>query len=324
MFSGSLRAFDETVRCGSIRKASDVLGVAPSSVSRHIAILESQIGTALFHRRTRGVELTHAGSLVAEFARSVLMDYDTLRTDLDDIRGGQGRLLKVAMVESVAHYGPIRAAVKFIESNRAVSFNVRLMPAPQVVEAVRQGLFDIGIAFGTEPDPNIVTLSRIAEPIMVVVSADDELACRAQIGLRDIADRPLALPDSDFGVRRLLDRTSAELGIRLRPVLSSNTWETLRAFVCLHAGVSILPLRAVGRGEESRNLRMIPLQEAVFRDATVDVIVPRRRRLPRVVKAFADCLIQEVAATGAAIGSNVQSKNREVEKKFVATLGVAP
>jgi DNA-binding transcriptional LysR family regulator len=48
VFSGSLRAFDETVRSGSIRKASEVLGVAPSSVSRHIAILERKLGLPCF------------------------------------------------------------------------------------------------------------------------------------------------------------------------------------------------------------------------------------------------------------------------------------
>ncbi len=73
MFSGSLRAFDETVRTGSIRKASEALGIAPSSVSRQIAILETQIGTTLFHRRAGGLEITHAGQLVADYARSVLM-----------------------------------------------------------------------------------------------------------------------------------------------------------------------------------------------------------------------------------------------------------
>jgi len=54
MFSASLRAFDETVRAGSIRKASEALGVAPSSVSRHIALLEREMGTTLFDRKARG------------------------------------------------------------------------------------------------------------------------------------------------------------------------------------------------------------------------------------------------------------------------------
>ena len=83
MFSGSLRAFDETVRAGSIRKASEILGVAPSSVSRHIAMLEREIGTALFDRRSRGVVLTFAGRMVADYARSVLVPwhrgFDSLR-----------------------------------------------------------------------------------------------------------------------------------------------------------------------------------------------------------------------------------------------------
>jgi len=295
MFSGSLRAFDEAARCGSIRRASEVLGVAPSSVSRHIAILERQIGTALFHRRARGVELTHAGKLVAEFARAVLMEYDTLRTDLDDLRGTQRRLLKLALVESVAHYGPIKAAAKFMESHRAVSFNVRLMPAPQVIEAVREGLYDIGITFCAQPDNSIVTLASLPEPIVLVVSADDDLASAKQVELREITDRALALPDSDFNVRQIVDRACTAAGVRLNAVLSSNVFETLRDFVRLHAGVAILPMRAVAHREGAENLRIIPLAGEAFRDATIDVIVLRKRRLPRVVKSFVDCLIKEIA-----------------------------
>jgi DNA-binding transcriptional LysR family regulator len=296
MFSASLRAFDETARHGSIRKASEVLGVAPSSVSRHIAILERQIGTALLHRRARGVELTHAGTLVAEFARAVLMEYDTLRADLDDLRGTQRRLLRLALVESVAHYGPIKAAAKFMESYRTVSFNVRLMPAPQVIEAVREGAYDNGITFCAQPDTSITKLASLPEPIVLVVSADDDLASAAQVELREIATRPLALPDSDFGVRQILDRAGTAGGFHLNPVLTSNVFETLRDFVRLRAGVAILPMRAVAHREGAENLRIIPLAGEAFRDATIDVIVLRKRRLPRVVKSFVDCLIEEIAA----------------------------
>src|SRR5690349_19631342 len=137
MFDGSLRAFDETVRAGSIRKASEALGVAPSSVSRHIAILERQIGTALFERRADGVELTHAGTLVAEFIGKLLIDYDSLRSDLDDIRGIRRRLVKIASVESIAASAPMSAVHKFHSLYPSISFNIRLMPAPAVVQAVR-------------------------------------------------------------------------------------------------------------------------------------------------------------------------------------------
>jgi len=298
MFSASLRAFDAVVRAGSIRKASEAMGVAPSSVSRHIAILEREVGTLLFERRAGGVELTHAGALMAEYTRSVLLEYDTLRTDLDDIRGIQRRLLKVALVESVASFGPIRAIASFRERFDAVTFNLRLMPAPRVVDAVREGQCDIGLAFCAAPDPDILVLASVSEPIVLAVRADHPLAAAPQVTLGEIAGLPLALPDFDFGVRQILDRTAGAAGLRLTPVLSSNVFETLRDFVRCGAGAAVLPLRAVGHPHTSAELTAVPLAEAVFRDATIDVIVLRKRRLPRVVKAFVETLAAEISAGG--------------------------
>ena len=296
MFHGCLRAFVETVRAGSIRKASEVLGVAPSSVSRHIAILEHEMGTTLFNRRAGGVELTHAGKLVAEYTDSVLVDYDTLRTDLNDVGGTQRKILRLALVESVASYGPMKAISGFYEKYPTVSFNVRLMPAPRVTEAVIQGQCDIGVSFCTQPDLELLTLSRIPEPIVLVARPDHVLAEASLIDLADITAIPLALPDVDFGVRQIIDRACAGRGFRLAPVLTSNLFGTLKDFVRCGAGVAILPKRVVVRDEQAGTLKTIPLVGAAFCDATIDVIVLRKRRLPRVVKLFVDILIADMDA----------------------------
>lgn len=295
MSLGPLRAFVETVRAGSIRKASEVLRVAPSSVSRHIAILENEMGTALFIRRAGGVELTHAGRLVAEYAESVLVNYDTLRTDLNDMRGTQRRLLRLTLVESVASYGPINAVSKFFAKYPTVSFNVRLLPAPRVTEAVIQGQCDIGVSFCSQPDPQLITLTRIPEPIVLVVPPDHPLASDSEVQLADVKAMPLALPDVDFGIRQIIDRASAERGIRLTPVLTSNVFGTLRDFVRGGSGVAILPSRAVALDVQAGNLKSIPLLDPIFSDATIDVLVLRKRRLPRIVKLFVDILIADIA-----------------------------
>src|SRR4051812_28887477 len=112
MFNGSVRAFDEVARLKSIRKASEALGVAPSSVSRHVAILEHQMGTALFDRRTNGVELTHAGSLIADYVRRILLEYDGLRADLNEIHGTERQLIRLAAVESIGSLPLISALCK--------------------------------------------------------------------------------------------------------------------------------------------------------------------------------------------------------------------
>jgi DNA-binding transcriptional LysR family regulator len=298
MFTGSLRAIDETARAGSIRKASAALGVAPSSVSRNIAILEREMGTALLERRADGVKLTHAGRLVADYARAVLLDYDSLRADLDDMRGTQRRSLRLALVESVASHGPINAVAKLRERFRDVSFHVRLMPAPHVFETVQQGRTDIGIAFCAEPHPDILTLASVPEPIMCAVRSGHPMASAASVALPELAKLPLAVPDFDFGIRRILDKACAAAGVHIVPVLESNDFETLRGFARCGAGAAILPMRAVTRTEKPGALKAITIAGSTFRDATIDIIVLRKRRLPRVVKAFADVLIGEIRTAG--------------------------
>ncbi len=292
----SLRAFDETVRAGSIRKASAALGVAPSSVSRSIGILEREMGTALLERKASGVVLTHAGRLVADYARAVLMDYDSLKADLDDMKGMQRRLLRLALVESVAAFGPVGAVTRLRERFGATSFHVRLMPAPQVFEAVREARCDIGLAFCAEPHPDILALASVPEPIVLVAPADSPFVRRPKIELCDLAGAPLALPDFDFGIRRIFDRECAAHGVQIIPALTSNDFGTLRDFVSRGAGLAVLPARAarVGAG----TLAVLPFAGAALRNTTIDVIVLRKRRLPRIVKAFADVLIEEIRSAG--------------------------
>jgi DNA-binding transcriptional LysR family regulator len=300
MFHGSLRAFDETARAGSIRKASEALGVAPSSVSRHIAILERQIGTALFDRRSDGVDLTHASALVAEFIRKLLVDYDSLRTDLDDVRGVQRRLVRVASVESIAASAPMSAVHKFNLLYPAISFNIRLMPAPAVAHAIRDGQCEIGLGYCAPPDPEIVALSRIPEPVMLAVRSDHPLANRGELSLAQIAGEALALPDADFGVRRIIDSAAGGLGIRLEPMLTSNDFEVLRSFVRCGGGAALLPMRAIVGRDGEGELVAVPIAEPTFKEATIDLIVLRNRRLPRVLQAFVEALSSEISASAPA------------------------
>ena len=65
----ALRYFLETARLGSIRRAAEALYVAPSAVSRQIALLEQTFGMPLFERHAAGMRLTSAGEVFASLGR---------------------------------------------------------------------------------------------------------------------------------------------------------------------------------------------------------------------------------------------------------------
>jgi LysR family glycine cleavage system transcriptional activator len=62
----ALRAFDVAAELGSFRAAAEYLSISPTAISHHIRNLEDQLGTKLFDRMIRAVELTDDGRYLAQ------------------------------------------------------------------------------------------------------------------------------------------------------------------------------------------------------------------------------------------------------------------
>ena len=81
-----LRIFHEVARAGSFSKAAENLNLTQSTLSRHIASLEQELKTPLFHRHARGVVLTEAGELLFRATHEMEHHLATARTKLMDAR----------------------------------------------------------------------------------------------------------------------------------------------------------------------------------------------------------------------------------------------
>lgn len=64
----AVRAFDAAARQGSFASAATELGVTHAAVSRHVRILEAELGVELFERHARHITLTGEGTLFAQTA----------------------------------------------------------------------------------------------------------------------------------------------------------------------------------------------------------------------------------------------------------------
>lgn len=73
----ALKAFDAVARFGSMNRAAEALGIAPSSVTLHIRNLEDFIGAELFDRQTNAIRLNARGKSYAEEIRSA---FDTIQS----------------------------------------------------------------------------------------------------------------------------------------------------------------------------------------------------------------------------------------------------
>lgn len=72
----SLRCFIAVVETQSFSSAARQLRLVPSSVTKHIRLLESSLNVALVHRTTRRINVTEAGELFYDRSLSILAQID--------------------------------------------------------------------------------------------------------------------------------------------------------------------------------------------------------------------------------------------------------
>ncbi len=89
-----LRYFVAVAEELNFTRAAKRLGINQPPLSLQIRQLEKELGTPLFIRRTRGIELTNAGKLMLEEARVILKEVETAKAGVQRrARGETGRIV---------------------------------------------------------------------------------------------------------------------------------------------------------------------------------------------------------------------------------------
>jgi DNA-binding transcriptional LysR family regulator len=76
---------------GHVGRAASHLRIAQPAVSRQIRRLEDELGAALFTRTPRGMQLSAAGSVFLEHARSILRGIQAAEDHVRQVAGGEAR-----------------------------------------------------------------------------------------------------------------------------------------------------------------------------------------------------------------------------------------
>lgn len=303
--SNALRYFLQVAQSGSIRLAAEKLNVAPSAVSRHIQNLEQDLGLPVFERNARGVSLTEAGELYVHHARTVFLDRERVRLEIDDLKGLRRGHIRITTIDGIVA-GPLsNATSSFRKLHPGVTIHLRSTGTETVNKAVREGEADVGIAYQPTPVEGVNIILRILDPLLLVVSPSHQLANRSIIDVREALDYPLALPESTFGIRMLINSACRAERIAFKPSLETNSIEALRGFALSGAGVTMLHGMSISREVELGILRGIPFRQPILQQAWIEISTQEGRQLPTIVERFTEHLRTSFA---------ILSKSRDGQK----------
>jgi len=210
-----LRYFVAIAEERSFTRAAERLWVAQPGLSTQIRRLESELGVQLFERHTRGVDLTDAGELFLERARTALAAADAARSTGHDLEEGLVGSVRLGIVTGAGWPGTSALLGHFGRERPAVELTVVESYVGTLLRDLRDGRLDAIVApseFGSA-ELRRVRLGR--EPWLVLVGRGHRLAGVGPVAAPELEGRRFVVTGhrDGAGYDRLVADTLGALGV---------------------------------------------------------------------------------------------------------------
>lgn len=283
----ALRYFLEVVRCGSISEASQQLNVAGSAISRHIAQLEYLLGATLFDRHPRGMVPSAAGEVLAVHALKSEHDAERVVHDIQSLQGMQRGRVRLTTNEGFAVEFLPKLVSDFLLLHPGIQFQMGVCPPTECTRRILHGDADIAITMSRTVENGIQVEHRQPSPVMAAVRHGHPLSHFKSVSLAQVLAYPLVLSEANTTVRQLFDIACSLQGLRVEPVLTSNSFSSLQAFLRHHPdSVTIAGEISIRYQTQRQELACVRIRDRSLELRNIEVQTATGRTLSRAAQAF--------------------------------------
>src|SRR6476620_6770552 len=156
-----LLTFSTVARLGGITRAADELNTVQSNVTQRVKALEAEIGTALFERHSRGMNLTGAGRRLLPYAQRM-----AVLAARDD--GEPKGPLSIGSMETTAAVRLPALLAEFHKRFPAVRLTLRTSTTADLVAAVLDGTLDGAFVAGPIDHAELSSTVAFKEELVLV------------------------------------------------------------------------------------------------------------------------------------------------------------
>lgn len=279
---------------GSMRAAADEMGLAASSISRHIAKLEDELGTELIRQGSHRITLTKAGEAVIEYYVARIAHHEALMGKLQELKTQQQNSAVIAIGEGLLGARAITALHVFLRDHKHVRAEFISAPSYEVQRMVTEDEAHLGVIFAPHPCAPFSRLFRLPQPLILVTHKNNPLTARSRLTLEDLRSEPLVLPGPKFRIREILEAACADTPFDIVPDIVSNSLSLILDFVRTGVGSTLLPQILVQEEIRSGTFKGIPIECPQMEATEIQIVKRRSRRLTQTSQDLATELAKAV------------------------------
>lgn len=286
-----LRAFVSVYQRGQLKAAATELGVTPSAVSVLTSQIESTLDITLFDRTTRSLEPTRAAHEIIGIAMRILQDLETLAVSAKELNTGTHGSVHLAATPTTAMAFLPDVVRSFNKAYGNIDLKIDDCAPNQFSPLIRSNQVEFGI--GTPPNRSheFNSVPLVDDELCVVCAPDHKFAKRKVVTWKDINGESLINLRPGYGVRQLIDKTAAQVGVEFETVAEAGFLDTVVWMASSGLGIGILPI-TLARFHAFRSISIIQLVEPQVR-RPISVITKKGRSLSPACSLFINVLTEQ-------------------------------
>jgi DNA-binding transcriptional LysR family regulator len=191
-----LRYFVAVAEERHFTRAAERLGIKQPPLSLQIKQLEQELGTPLFRRLTRGVELTEPGTLLLDEARQILEQVERTKENVQNRARGETGHIRVGFVGTIYFHPRVP---ELIQTYRERYPGVLLSPvqgntSDLMVQAVQAGSVDVAfVRLPLEHSEAVTIHPLVDETMLIALPSYHPQARKRSVSLATLAQEKLIL-----------------------------------------------------------------------------------------------------------------------------------
>ncbi|GAB6855730.1 LysR family transcriptional regulator [Asaia astilbis] len=290
VFTRFLRYFMAVSQHGSIRRASDALGISASSIDRQILLGEEALGTSLFERLPSGLRLTSSGAVLLVQAKRWHREFQDCRAQIDDLKGLKRGHVTLLIPEAMAR-GMVPEVIAALRvTHPGISLSVRVMTNHDIAPALIEGRGDLALIFDPSATARLSVRARAVFPLGLVTRPDHPLAKLDEARFSLCASYDVIAPSAPLALAQKIEWLVSETGQALNSVCESDDIEMIKSLIRNGVGISILSYVDVVQDVRSGSLAFVPFSNRKIRPFELSFCVDQARSLPMAARVVAQAL----------------------------------
>lgn len=283
----SMSVFVRVAKAGSFAGGASELGISRAMATKHIMQLEGSLGTRLFNRTTRSLNLTDVGASYLERCQQVLLDVEEMEAAVTHLQTEPRGVLKISAPPVIGATHITRAVAAFLKIHTDLTVDLILQSSPS--DLIDDGI-DIAIYLGDLADTSMVA-RKLASSSMVVCGSPDYLA---KHGIPNTPEDLLnhsclvnwaSSPRNKWRFKGKTGYTTINVSGRMQ----SNVADANRIAAVNGLGLVMLATYVVGRDIEKGKLIAV-LEDYAPPPLDIHAVYPHRKYLSAKVRRFLDFL----------------------------------